>query len=68
MKCSDSRMLLTSRVGTKNPAQFYPPGFIRFYPAGKTQKNRVILGFIKKQRNFQENSQFIETLDIIMIL
>ena len=27
------------RDGTKNPAQFYPPGLIRFYPAEKTQKN-----------------------------
>merc|ERR1739844_726855 len=46
---------LENRVGTKNPAQFYPPGFIRFYPAGKTQKNRVILGFIKKTKEFEEN-------------
>ena len=56
------------RVGTKNPAQFYPPGFIRFYPAGKTQKNRVKLGFIKKQRNLRKILRFIESLDIIMML
>ena len=49
MKCSDSRMLLTSRVGTKNPAQFYPPGFIWFYPAEKNQKNPGSIGFEKKK-------------------
>ena len=43
-----------TRDGTKNPAQFYPPGLIRFYPAGKTQKNLGYSGFYLKIREFQD--------------
>ena len=47
-------LIVSTRDGTKNPAQFYPPGLIRFYPAGKTQKNLGYSGFYSKIREFED--------------
>ena len=55
-------------MAQKTQPSFTHPVKYGFTQLKKHRKTRVKLGFIKNQRNFQENSQFIETLDIIMIL